>query len=262
MTTTDVVAREGRVRRLRLLGYALLALLAYVPVLLTKPGKVVADTKSYLYLDPGRLLERAVSMWDPHIGMGTVTHQNIGYLWPMGPYYWVTNQLGIPNWVAQRFWMGSIMFLAAAGAYFLFRSLWGDRRAAVVGGLAYGLSPFVLGHITGQSALLLPFSALPWLIIAARNSLRGDPWRWAAVFALIATTAGSLNGSSMLFVIFGAVLWIPYAVWWERSASVRSGITALLRMGGLTLVTQLVVDGAERRRQVRTADPPGHRDGA
>ena len=41
----------------------------------------------------------------------------------------------------------------------------------------YGLSPFVLGHITGQSALLLPFSALPWLIIAARNTLRGDPWR-------------------------------------------------------------------------------------
>ena len=32
---------------------------------------------------------RPVSMWDPHIGMGTVTHQNIGYLFPMGPYYWI-----------------------------------------------------------------------------------------------------------------------------------------------------------------------------
>ena len=31
-------------------------------------------------------------MWDPNIGMGTVTHQNIGYLFPMGPFYWVLEQ--------------------------------------------------------------------------------------------------------------------------------------------------------------------------
>jgi len=61
MTTTEVAGDVGT-RRLRVLGYAVLAELAYVPVLLTKPGKVVADTKSYLYLDPGRLLDRAVSM--------------------------------------------------------------------------------------------------------------------------------------------------------------------------------------------------------
>ena len=61
MTTTEVAGDVGT-RRVRVLGYAVLAALAYVPVLLTKPGKVVADTKSYLYLDPGRLLDRAVSM--------------------------------------------------------------------------------------------------------------------------------------------------------------------------------------------------------
>src|SRR5690606_26616037 len=64
------------------------AALCYLPLLATAPGQVVADTKSYLYLDPGRLLRRAWSMWDPHVGLGTVTHQNIGFLWPMGPYYW------------------------------------------------------------------------------------------------------------------------------------------------------------------------------
>src|ERR687888_499899 len=69
--TTEPVAGDPRARRLRILGYEALALLAYVPVLLTKLGKVVTDTKTYLYLDPGRLLERAFSMWDPNIGMGT-----------------------------------------------------------------------------------------------------------------------------------------------------------------------------------------------
>ncbi len=42
-----------------MLGYLALAVVAYVPMLLTSPGRVVADTKSYLYLDPGRLLEHA-----------------------------------------------------------------------------------------------------------------------------------------------------------------------------------------------------------
>ena len=138
MTTTDVVARDDRVRRLRRLGYALLALLAYVPVLLTKPGKVVADTKSYLYLDPGRLLERAASMWDPHIGMGTVTHQNIGYLFPMGPYYWVLHLAGVPAWVSQRLWLGSILFGAALGVLFLLRTLHMRGPGAVVATIVVG----------------------------------------------------------------------------------------------------------------------------
>ena len=68
----DLATRVDRVppRTRRGIGYAALALLAYVPLLLTAPGKVAADTKQYLYLDPGRLMERAWSMWDPNIGFG------------------------------------------------------------------------------------------------------------------------------------------------------------------------------------------------
>src|SRR4051812_24382086 len=63
------------------------ALLAYVPLLLTHPGMIGADTKTYLYLDPAKLLSDAPYVWDSQIGLGTVTHQNIGYLFPMGPFY-------------------------------------------------------------------------------------------------------------------------------------------------------------------------------
>ena len=38
--------------RRRLVSVAPLALIAYVPLLLTAPGRVAADTKTYLYLDP------------------------------------------------------------------------------------------------------------------------------------------------------------------------------------------------------------------
>ena len=106
----------------RLLSLLPLALVAYVPLLLTARGKVAADTKTYLYLDPGRLLSRAWSMWDPNIGLGTVTHQTIGYLWPMGPWFWIFDQLGVPDWVAQRLWVGTVMFAAGAGLVYLLRT--------------------------------------------------------------------------------------------------------------------------------------------
>ena len=60
-------------------------------------------------------------MWDPNVGMGTVTHQTIGYLFPMGPYYWVFDKLGVPDWVAQRIWLGSLLFFAALGMLCLLR---------------------------------------------------------------------------------------------------------------------------------------------
>ncbi|HEY5014019.1 MAG TPA: alpha-(1-_3)-arabinofuranosyltransferase family protein, partial [Acidimicrobiia bacterium] len=99
------VADRGRAR------WWTFALVAYVPLLLTDRGKVASDTKSYLYLDPSRLLASATSMWDPHVGLGTVSHQNIGYLFPMGPFYWVTEQmLHVPSWIAQRLWLGTLLF--------------------------------------------------------------------------------------------------------------------------------------------------------
>ena len=41
-----------------------LALIAYVPLLLSAPGKMPGDTKLYLYLDPWRLMSDALFSWD------------------------------------------------------------------------------------------------------------------------------------------------------------------------------------------------------
>ena len=84
---------------------------------------VTDDTKTYLYLDPGRYVRQAVSLWDPSVGLGTVTHENIGYLLPMGPFYWAMAELHVPLWVAQRLWMGCLLYAAGAGALYLCRVL-------------------------------------------------------------------------------------------------------------------------------------------
>ena len=117
------------------LGVLLLILVSYIPLLLTKPGKVGADTKTYLYLDPGRLLSRAPFMWDPNIGTGTVTHQNIGYLWPMGPYYFVMDAIGLPDWVAQRLWLGSIILAAGLGVRWMLKEIRWEGAGTTVAGV-------------------------------------------------------------------------------------------------------------------------------
>src|SRR6478672_6069141 len=230
-------AWHGRERygRLELLGFALLA---YVPFLLSSPGRVTADTKQYLYLDPDRLLSRAPYLWDPHIGFGTVSHQIIGYLFPMGPYFWVTEHLGLPTWVAQRFWLGTISLAAALGARWLFRMLGVSRTGAIAGALVYMLTPYQLAFTARISVLLLSWAGLPWLIGLVMRSVRRGGWRDPALFALVVLTIGSVNASSLVFVGIGPLLWLVLDACRSREAFLAV-LRATARVAVLTLGVSL-----------------------
>jgi arabinofuranan 3-O-arabinosyltransferase len=215
------------------------AAITFVPLSLGGRGRLNGDTKVYLYLDPIELMDRARTMWDQAVGGGTVTHQAIGYLWPMGPYYWLTNELGVPAWLAQRWWVAGIQCFAALGVLALLRHLLPRHPAQLVGAALYGLSPFILGQVTSQSALILPYAALGWLTLCVVLAVEEGGWRWPAVFALITATAGSINGSALFFVLIGALLWLPYAVFGARTATLRAGVLTLLRLGLLTFLMSL-----------------------
>ncbi|MBA2496415.1 MAG: DUF3367 domain-containing protein, partial [Acidimicrobiia bacterium] len=217
-----------------------LAAVVYVPLLLTAPGRVGADTKSYLYLDPSRLLARAWSMWDPNVGFGTVTHQTIGYLWPMGPWFWAAERLGLPDWIAQRLWLATILFAAGAGTWWLLRRClgWG-RLAAAVAAFAYALTPYTLALAARISALLLPFAGLPWLIGLTVLAVRRGGWRHPALFALVVATIGSVNATALVLVGLGPLLWLAHVRFVTRQASTRQVLGAAGRIGLLTTLTSL-----------------------
>jgi arabinofuranan 3-O-arabinosyltransferase len=221
------------------LGTVLLAVVAYVPLLLTRPGQVGADTKTYLYLDPGRLLSRAAWMWDPNIGLGTVTHQNIGYLWPMGPWYWLMDAIGLPDWVAQRLWLGTLVLAAGLGVRFMLRELRWEGPGLTVASFAYALSPFLLHYGARISVILLPFAGLPWLIALAARALRRGGWRWPAVFALVTLTVGGVNATSLILVMAGPLLWFLHATFVAREVSLARAVATGLRISALTLATSL-----------------------
>jgi hypothetical protein len=232
METVAAPAARVDTRRGRLETIAL-ALLAFVPFLFSSPGRVAADTKTYLYLDPGRLLERAPYLWDTHNGFGTVPHQQVGYLFPMGPYFWLMDTIGLPAWIAQRLWLGTISFAAVLGARWLFRRLGVRPRGALAGALVYMLTPYQLAFTARISVILLAWAALPWLVGLAMRAVRDGGWRDPALFALVCLAAGSVSASGFLFVLVGPALWLVVAACGARDA-VRASVGAGLRIAVLT----------------------------
>ena len=254
----EPLQRGEQHHRLELVAFALLA---YVPFLVSSPGRVTADTKQYLYLDPDRLLSRAAYLWDSHIGFGTVSHQIIGYLFPMGPFFWLTDHVGMPEWVAQRLWLGSISLAAALGARWLFRMLGVSRGGAIAGALVYMLTPYQLAFTARISVLLLAWAGLPWLVGLAMRAVRRGGWRDPALFALVILTIGSVNASSLLFVCIGPALWLVVDACRGRDA-VGPVVRAAARIAVLSLGVSLWwVVGLRLQGAYGLPDPPAHGDG-
>ncbi len=178
-------------------------------------------------------------MWDPHVGMGTVTHQTIGYAFPMGPYYWVLDKLGSPAWISQRLWLGSLLFAAALGALYLLRTFGLRGPGVVVAALAFMCTPYVLDYAARISVLLMPWAALPWMIAVVRKALRDGGWRYPAIFALIVQVVGGVNATALIYAGFGPVLWILYSWLVAGEVDARRAVGVVLRTGFLTLLTSL-----------------------
>ncbi len=216
--------------------HLLVALVAFVPLLAAKAGVVSSDTKAYLYLDPVRFLSQVTSMWLPTVALGTTSHQYIGYLLPMGPYYALTSVLGVPVWIAQRVWLGSILFAAAAGVLFCCRVVALRGPGRLVAAFAYMLSPYVLQYSGRISVILLPWAALPWLVGLAVLALRDGGWRAPAWFALVVAVVSGINATAIAYVVLGPCLWLVWAVAVEREATWRRAGATLARLAVLSLL--------------------------
>ena len=210
---------------------ALLALIAYVPALLTKPGRMPTDTKLYLYLDPGRLVTDAPFTWDTRQFGGWVPHQTIAYLWPQGPWYWFFDKLGVPDWVAHRLWIGTLLFLGAWGVMWAARLLGLTRGGALAAAVTYQLSPYILPYLSRTSAMLLPWAALGWIVgLTIRAATSGHRWRHPALLALVLLSCSAVNATAVMMIAPAPLLWLAHAVF-QRTVSWQRAVAAAARIG-------------------------------
>ncbi|MGH8922751.1 MAG: alpha-(1-_3)-arabinofuranosyltransferase domain-containing protein, partial [Actinomycetes bacterium] len=250
MTTDSAQPRRaGAVARYGIwLAAGALALAAYLPALASSPGRMPADTKLYLYLDPDRLITDAPWTFDARQFAGWVPHQVIAYLWPQGPWFSLGNAAGVPDWITHRLWIGSLLFVAGAGV------LWAGRRlglgvgAAFVAAAVYQLAPYVLPYVSRTSAMLLPWAGLGWIVGLTFLAATRSRWRHAALCALVIATVGAVNATALLMIAPAPVLWLIVAaierqIGWGRAVATAARIAVLSLGVSLWWIAAIVIQG-------------------
>ncbi len=175
-----------------------------------RPGRLVSDTKFDLVADPGAMLARALHMWDPTGGFGQVQNQAYGYLFPMGPFFWLGDLASVPAWAVQRGWWSLLLVVAFLGVVKLSGALGlGSPTSRLVAGFAYALSPRILTTLGPISIEAWPMALAPWVLVPlVIGSRRGSPVRAAALSALAVASVGGVNAAATSAVLPLGAVWL------------------------------------------------------
>lgn len=182
------------------------------------PGRIVPDTKLDLTANPAGLLRRAIAGWDDD-AMGQLQNQAYGYLFPVGPFHWLLQGIGVPSWVAQRLWWSLILGVAFVGFWRLAGALRiGSASARFCAAILFALSPKFLGEVAITSVEVWPMAIAPWVLVPLVDpqprSSRSRVIRSASAVAFV----GGVNA-----VATGAVLILP-TLWFLTRSPVRCAL--------------------------------------
>ncbi|HRE02498.1 MAG TPA: alpha-(1-_3)-arabinofuranosyltransferase family protein, partial [Ilumatobacteraceae bacterium] len=150
--------------------------------------------------------------------------------------------LGVPDWIAQRLWIATLMFLAGLGARWAAKVLGvgGSQvggAGVLIAAMCYQLSPYLLPYISRTSTMLLPWVGLGWLVgltarAAAATGRRN--WRWDALFGLVMISISATNATAIMMIAPAPVLWLLHAAW-ERTISWRRALIVGAQLGAVSL---------------------------
>ena len=184
------------------------------------PGRLVADTKLDLVLEPGRFLGRALRLWDPSAAFGQVQNQAVGYLFPMGPWFAAGNAAGVPMWLVQRTWTAAVLVAAFWGTVRLADALAvGTPRTRLLAGLAYALAPSMVAVVGSTSGGQLGAALLPWVVLPlVRAGAAGSARRATARSGLAVFAMGGINAVSAVGVLPLPALYLALRRRWSLAA--------------------------------------------
>ncbi|MEW2570275.1 alpha-(1-_3)-arabinofuranosyltransferase [Streptomyces sp. NPDC047070] len=191
----DPGPEQGPRSRRWLLGFWAVVLVLFLAV---DPGRQTFDTKLGVALDPGQFLADLGQLWHDRGGFGGIADQYVGYAFPMLPYYWLTDLISMPVWLAERLWMSLVVAVAFWGALRLAERLnVGSSASRLLGAVVYALWPVFTIVVGSTSAAALPGAFLPWVLLPLTND-RYTARVAALRSALVIPFMGGVNAASTL----------------------------------------------------------------
>ncbi|MEE1837146.1 alpha-(1-_3)-arabinofuranosyltransferase domain-containing protein [Streptomyces sp. SP17KL33] len=186
---------EGPRSRRWLLGFWAVV---FVLLVAAQPGRQTFDTKLGVTTDPWQFVSDLGQLWHDRGGFGGIADQYVGYLWPMLPYYGLTDLVALPVWLAERLWLSLIVSVAFWGALRLAERLGvGSSASRLLAAGAYALWPVFTTVVGSTSAAALPGAFLPWVLLPLTNERYSA--RVAALrSALVIPFMGGVNATATL----------------------------------------------------------------
>ena len=224
---------------------ALVCLFLVALTFIQEPGRIVTDTKLDLSINPQWLLTRGFRLWDSQAFSGQLANQTYGYLWPLGPFHWIGQTLGLPAWAVQRLWWSLLLCVGFLGMVKL-ASLLGisNRPARVLGALAFIFAPRLVSSLGAISIESWPTMLAPWVLIPlVRGSTSGNPRRWGLLSALAFGCIGGVNAVATWAVLPLGVVWLVTRPWSRRVAALAGWWALGIVLASLWFVVPLVMLG-------------------
>ena len=205
MRSSPQVAALWRGRLDRIVPTVFLVALALVQ----RPGWTAADTKLDLVVDPGGFLRRALSLWDPLAAGGQLQNQAYGYLFPMGPFFWLGDALGIAPWVVQRLWWALVLVVAYHGTLRVLERLGvGTGWSRIVAAFVYALAPRMLIGLGAISSEIWPMAVAPWILLPLLAVTPGRERAAALRSGGMVLLLGAVNAAASLAALVLPLWWI------------------------------------------------------
>ncbi|MFD0925143.1 alpha-(1-_3)-arabinofuranosyltransferase domain-containing protein [Williamsia deligens] len=207
--------------RLSRRGIGLIAIISVVLCLLQAPGRIAADTKLDLAIDPSGFLSRALHLWSTQAPMGQVQNQAYGYFFPHGAFFLAGDLVGLPAWVTQRLWWAVLVTVGVVGVVRLAEALRiGSPGSRIVAAIAFVISPRVLTTLGSISSETLPMMLAPWVLLPVVLALnRDDPPHSVRRLALGSACAVALMGA--VNAVATAAACAAAVVWWLCHTTIR-----------------------------------------
>ncbi len=231
----DVPARWSEAFHRRLwptaLLYGIMALAA--TALSERPNHYVADNRFEQYFNPSRSLLKMFAVWDGSRGLGAPREDVwIGTTIPV----FALRAAGFSPAHTERIFHALCLVTAGLGVVVLVR-LFRPRVGAehLIAGLLTMFGPFSASFLL-PSNLYIMFALSPWFVVIFIRGVSGDqPWRWAAVFALVVAAAGNSDTPGLLYTSVALLAAASYLVLIERLVRWRDVGLWVMRAAGLSL---------------------------